>query len=103
MLVAPIVRGSCGTTRPNKVRYKVLLECGPILNAFGFVVDQTTVDSLFTRYTLYSASCERLAMQACDEILQLVRAENPDAIVHSVSVALSPRPYAATIEFKKEV
>jgi hypothetical protein len=93
----------CGIKKHESVSFKywVRCVCTPHLDARGFLFDQLTVHREFENLGSTRISCERLAMEMCDRVLEAIRVENKRCAVKSIDVEVSPEPFAATMTYSR--
>lgn len=100
----------CGITSSNTPSYNYVceIECGPVLDQHGFMIDQLDVDKYFQTkwsaraggYTGHIAlSCEKMALACVDDVKYLVEAHMMKAAgfseIHRLSVTISFNETAA--------
>ena len=91
----------CGTLTNEQlpVRYSLLCECENVLDARGFLFEQVGVDNFFHRMKSTTLSCEKLTISCCKKLVALIRKDNPACKIRSITLKLSPWPYAASMTY----
>ena len=91
----------CGTKDVLTIRYRLVASCpDSALDYRGFLFDQTKVHDWFQDIRTTALSCEDLARFCARELYKLIVRENGAAAPTAMTLALSPEPYAAEIEWQ---
>lgn len=109
MVITTVGDSHCGT-RPSyvhrdsdyvlTVKYKCIVECRPITDARGFLFDQVHIDDWLNDYAdsyVIEQSCEELSNTLAELVIKRIAKESPLCKILSLSLTLSPAPYAASV------
>jgi hypothetical protein len=87
----------CGTSHSFNVKYHLITLCDPRLDHRGFLFDQLNIDKFFHVIKSTSLSCEQLTERTLVKLKKFILRENPDCLIHAMSLTLSPEPYLAAM------
>lgn len=91
----------CGTKELLKLRYMFTARCpANMLDARGFLFDQTRVDAFMQAQKVTSLSCEQYAIELSRALFRQIVKENPTCLPEYLSLSLSPEPFAAELTFE---
>lgn len=95
----------CGLKKDQKVRLKYTFSatCAPKLDKRGFLFDQLTVHKQFENLGSTRISCENLAMEMCERVIEAIHGENPKCEINVVQVEVSPEPFAASMTYFRDM
>jgi hypothetical protein len=81
------------------IKYTVVVQCAPTLDAQGFLFDQVTMADYMAQLAKQETdlSCERLVDHAATTLLARLRSDAPTCHVKTLTLTLSPAPYAAEV------
>lgn len=93
--------GAQGSVQAGTInaRWTVTAECAPTLDEHGFLFDQTALDGLVAVVTAADVyqSCEHVAKDVGKYFLHWLAKNVPTCGIRTLSVVLSPAPYAAEL------
>lgn len=95
----------CGIKKNQRVkmRYVFSAVCEPKLDKRGFLFDQLTVHREFENLGSTRISCENLAMEMCERVIEAIHGENPKCQIRHISVEVSPDPFAASMTYFRDI
>lgn len=90
----------CGTKDSLKVRYEFSCEMSAdSLDHRGFLFDQMKVAQFFGGLKSTDLSCEAFTLFCARKLFALVKSENKQGKIISMSLTLSPEPFEANLTF----
>lgn len=89
----------CGVMENLDIKYKMICVCDSTLDRRGFLFDQINVDNFFKGIRESRVSCEKLTMQCVQDLLRLIKVENPICKIQRMSLTLSPAPFLASMTY----
>lgn len=87
----------CGVKEDLIVKYDMQCVCSPKLDRRGFLFDQINIDNYFQSLKHTNKSCERLVKKCLQDLVNMIREENPLCEIHRLSLTLSPEPHKASM------
>lgn len=69
------------------------------LDKRGFLFDQINVDNFFQSIKSSELSCEELTMDCLNQLIKLIKRENPLCLIDQISLTLAPDPFCASMTY----
>jgi hypothetical protein len=93
-----------GGRKAIPVRWRMIVTCEPRLDDRGFLFDQAMVGVYMDRIAERGStlSCELLARQVAEMLLEKIGRDVPTCDVKALSLEFSPAPYAASLTVRYE-
>jgi hypothetical protein len=90
----------CGVVNDLNIKYTMICECDTRLDGRGFLFDQINVDNFFKGIGESTLSCEMLCIDCADQLMALIKKENPGCVVRRMALTLSPQPFLASMTYE---
>jgi len=83
------------------VWYSIYCECKSKLDDRDFLFDQVLVDNFLQNIKTCTVSCEKLAIDCCNKLVELIKRDNPTIEIVKMTISISPEPHHASISLER--